>query len=69
MIAPNQPQWPCKQEDCDTMTAILGDITTLQNAVQKCVNCGLPMQDQLDQLQARRDLLTKMKAAFFPGEE
>lgn len=62
-------RFPCKREDCDTINAILGDVAQLQAAVQKCVNCNLPMQDQLDQLQARRKLLEDLKREFFPGEE
>lgn len=68
-VPPLPPAFPCKAEDCDTINGILQQIATLQEAVRKCVSCGLPMQDQLDQLEARATLLQNMKAAFFPGAE
>lgn len=66
---PLPEHWPCKAEDCDTINGILQSVQQLSSGVKKCCDAGLPMQDQLDQLTARRQLLEKLKALFFPGAE
>lgn len=62
------PSFPCPLGDqhCAALDKSLDQLAQARQIAQDCVDCGLPFHDQLQEIKAREQLASNLKAKFFP---
>jgi hypothetical protein len=63
---PQDYNCPLGDSHCNALDKALQMAAQARQLAQDCVDCGLPMEDALNEIKAREELATKLKAKFFP---
>jgi hypothetical protein len=58
---------PLGDEHCQLLDKALQTAAQARQLAQDCVDCGLPMHDELAAIKNREELATALKAKFFPN--
>lgn len=57
---------PLGDKHCEALDRALTIAANARQMAQDCIDCGLPMQDALEEIKARERLATNLKKKFFP---
>lgn len=58
--------FPLTQDHYHAMNGVLETVHQALPIMEKCVNCGLPVQGDIETLQQRAQFATDVKRNFFP---
>ncbi len=61
-----KPINPLKDEDCDCLDRVLESVAATRAFLDKCKNCGLPMDQAIAQNEEQGKLAAAIKREFFP---
>jgi hypothetical protein len=57
---------PLKPEDCETINKVLASCHTTDEMIQKCKAAGLPVEEYEAQNNQQKQIMSGLKAQFFP---
>lgn len=62
----NAPNHPLKDEHLALLNSVLENVPQAIQLAKSCQDCGLDTTDYIQQLEAQREMATRLKAKFFP---
>jgi 3-deoxy-D-arabino-heptulosonate 7-phosphate (DAHP) synthase class II len=60
------PQSVIGPEHCACLDSVLKSIAQTRALLAQCTDCGLPVEDYVAQNEAQQQLVTRLKATFYP---
>lgn len=58
--------YPLTQDHYHALNGVLETVNQAMPIMQKCLDCGLPVQGEIDTLKQRAQFATDVKRNFFP---